>query len=173
MLAVAAVVHLGSLWLLPRLIMQRAMAKVAGDRPPAAVLAPPTDHRQRRIVMPSPDLAYAVCVWDVSRQPLRVRADPKLGDRYWSIALYAANSDNFFVLNDRQAQGMPVQLILLGPDQEIDLVPPQQAVIVRAPSRQGLLLMRVLIGEPQRDQQAADAARRSLSCEYLPAPTRP
>ena len=32
---------------------------------------------------------------------------------YWSIALYGANSDNFFVLNDGKANGAPVDLWLV------------------------------------------------------------
>ena len=73
-----------------------------------------TDHTARRVVMPSPDLLYATCRMDLSQGPLRIQADPKT-PRYWSIALYASNSDNFFVLNDRQANGQPVDLWLVGP----------------------------------------------------------
>ena len=46
-----------------------------------------------------------------------IRADPKTRS-YWSIALYAANSDNFFVVNDRQAGGRPVDLVLVGPTRD-------------------------------------------------------
>jgi uncharacterized membrane protein len=171
LVAVAALTQLAALWLLPRLIMDRAMAAVQGPAPPAPALPPLTDHTQRRIVMPSPDLAYATCAWDLSRGPLHVRADLG-GLRYGSIALYARTSDNFFVLNDRQAAGRPVELLLLGPGAREDPSRLPAATRVRAPTTRGLLLMRVLIGDPATDTAAAEAARRSLRCDPLPAAGR-
>lgn len=166
MVAVAAVTHLAALWLLPRVIMDGAMRRLQGPVPPAPVFSPPTDHRQRAIVMPSPDLAYAVCVWDVSRTALRIRAEPRT-KRYWSLALYAAHSDNFFVLNDREAGHGPVELLLVGPEAPAIHPLPPGARLVRSPSSRGLLLMRVLIGDPATEMAVADTARRTLRCESV------
>jgi uncharacterized membrane protein len=167
LVAIAAGTHLLSVWALPRLIMQRAMAALAGDRPPTPVLSPPTDHTQRQIVMPSPDLRYAVCVWNVAERPLRVRA--VLGGlRYGSIALYASNSDNFFVVNDRQTAAAPIDLVLVGPRAYGAMAAlPTGARTVTAPSTRGLLLMRVLVGEPDLDRPAVEAALASMRCEPL------
>lgn len=170
MMAVAASVNLLALWLLPQLIMQRAMAAIAGPQPPAAVLSPMTDHRQRRIVMPSPDLAYAVCVWDLSQRPLRVRAHPVQARHYWSLALYDSHSDNFHVLNDRQAHGHPVDWLLVGP---VTPAPGDEAAgaqVIRTPSDKGLLLMRVLVADRLTEAAAAQAARQTLRCESLAIP---
>lgn len=165
--AVAAATHLLTIWALPRVIMQRAMASVAGERPPAPMLSARTDHLQRRIVMPSPDLLYAVCVWDVSKRPLHIRAELS-SLHYGSVALYAANSDNFFVVNDRELGGAALDLVLAGPqaDGATAALPPG-ARLVEAPSPRGLLLMRVLVGDPAADATVAEAARRSLRCETL------
>jgi uncharacterized membrane protein len=185
LVAVAVAVHLTALWALPRLIMGRVMS-AAAPAPQASnrvVLPPPTDHLQRRVVMPSPDLLYALCTFDVSTQPMRIRADPKT-PHYWSIALYAANSDNFFVINDRQAAGLPVDIILSGPSAypTPSAKPPPGASLppslpasaqqtgaqtVHAPSTQGLLLMRVLVTDDARERDIVEAARRSLQCEPL------
>ena len=166
-LAVALVcaVHAVALWLVPRAIMQRVLSSVpeAGDRARGAYFPPMTDASQRRIVMPSPDLLYATCVFDLSSRPLRVRADPKTRG-YWSIALYAANSDNFFVINDRQAQGRPVDLLLVGSDRGA-VTAPDGALVVRAPGARGMLLMRVLTGDYATEKAEVEAARRTLSCE--------
>ena len=72
----------------------------------------PVTASSRDIVLPSPDLLYSVCVFDVSQGPVRVTANPQLKS-YWSVALYAANSDNFFVINDRKAGDKPVDLWLV------------------------------------------------------------
>jgi uncharacterized membrane protein len=107
----AALAHGLTVRALPRLAMQRVLDAERPGRIEAGVFLPPmTDHHSRRIVMPSPDLLYASCTFDVSTKALRIRAAPD-APGYWSIAPYAANSDNFFVLNDRQAAGGGTQLV--------------------------------------------------------------
>lgn len=172
LLAVAVLTHALAVWALPRLIMNRVLSRVTAEaQTPGAVFFPPlTDHLQRRVVMPSPDLLYAGCAFDVSQRPLRIRADPK-SPQYWSIALYASNSDNFFVINDRQAAGAPVDLVLrTDSSTRPDAATAAGAREVIAPSSTGLLLMRVLVTDYEREKDTVEAARRSLRCEPLGAP---
>lgn len=164
LMALAVAVHLLAVWAAPRLIMQRVMSQLALPAGEQAVLPPMTDHLQRRIVMPSPDLLYALCPIDLSTGPMRVRADPQTAGGYWSIALYADNSDNVFVLNDRAAAGHPVDLLLQAPGTPAMAAPPGLQV-VNLTSPRGLLLMRVLVGDRQRDLVTAEVARRSLRCQ--------
>ncbi|RPH44007.1 MAG: DUF1254 domain-containing protein [Burkholderiales bacterium] len=170
-LAVAAVVHGLAIWAAPRLIMGRVLAGIGttggGGGSGGVFLPPMTDASQRRIVMPSPDLLYAVCPFDVARTPLRIRADPK-APGYWSIALYSASSDNFFVINDRQAGGRPVDLVLAGPS-AYPTAPavPDGATLVAAPSARGMLLMRVLVADYAAQRDQLEAARATLRCEPL------
>ena len=166
-LLVAAAVHLLAVWALPRVIMWRLSATAAPQEKAAVYLPPMTDHTQRRIVMPSPDLLYATCALDVSERPLRIRADLRTPG-YSSIALYASNSDNYFVLNDRQAAGVPVDLVLIGPRAyaQAPVIPPG-ARAVTAPSPKGLLLMRVLVADYASQKEVVEAARRTLRCDPL------
>jgi uncharacterized membrane protein len=169
-LAIAALVHLAALWALPRLIMARVLAGVQAeaDAGSGVMLPPPADHRQRRIVLPSPDLLYALCRYDVGARPLRVRAEPRTG-QYWSIALYAANADNYFVLNDGDAAGRAPDLLIVGPDAgPVNAAP--TAAAVRSPSARGLVLMRLLAAGGDEATTAAalaaaEVARRTLRCE--------
>ena len=165
--AVTLLTHLAVVWAIPPVIMAVLSASAPAEgRGPGVVYFPPmTDHTQRRVVMPSPDLLYATCAFDVRRQPLRIQADPKLPG-YWSIALYASNSDNFFVLNDRQAAGAPVDLVLVAPGSAPAGLPPG-AKVVTAASGRGLLLMRVLVGDYAGEREAVEAARRTLRCTPL------
>lgn len=161
--------HLAVVWATPRVIMAMlARNAPAETRTPGSVHLPPmTDHTQRRVVLPSPDLLYATCAFDLSKGPWRIRADPK-APHYWSIALYAANSDNFFVVNDRQAAGAPVDLILTGPGRAgADAQPAARQMRVHAPSDRGLLLMRLLVGDYASEAPVLEAARRTLRCEPL------
>ena len=110
--------HAMVLWGVPRLAMARLDNGLAAlpRSTQGTVLPAVTDHHQRLIVMPSPDLLYALCRIDLRQGPLRVQADPRW-PHYWSLALYADNSDNLLVWNDRQAAGRPVDWLLTGPGQ--------------------------------------------------------
>lgn len=168
LVGLALVTHMLVVWAIPYGIMAALSAAAPAEgRGPGLVYFPPmTDHTQRRVVLPSPDLLYATCAFDVRQQALRIQADPKLAG-YWSIALYAANSDNFFVLNDRQAAGAPVDIVLVAPGAAIPPALPDGARVVTATSGRGLLLMRVLVGNYAAEREAVEAARRTLRCTAL------
>ena len=159
-------IHLLTIWAAPRLIMQVVMngsrAQALNMQNRAAFSAPITA-ASRDVVMPSPDLLYSMCVFDLSKGPVRVTANPQLKS-YWSIALYAANSDNFFVVNDRHADDAPVDLWLVAPDAK-SVTAPAGSKVVASPSTQGFLLMRVLTGNYAAEKAVVDPARRSLRCE--------
>lgn len=185
-LTVAVLAHLLTVWALPRLIMREAMTRIGEETSlqaraqaraqgaPSAVtgvyLPPPTDHTQRRIVMPSPDLLYATCALDLGAGPQRITAQVE-HPRYWSVALYGANSDNFFVVNDRKTT-KPGQLDLWvvapGTDRAT-LAAPAGSTVVEAPSAKTLLLMRLLVSDDPADLASAQRARTSLRC--LPVAT--
>jgi uncharacterized membrane protein len=167
-LAVTAVLaHLLAVWAAPRVIMQVLMQGPAAQKMnmhnqaafPEAVTA-----KSRSVVMPSPDMLYSVCAYDLREGPVRVRAEPKLAN-YWSVALYAANSDNYFVRNDRQAQGRPVDLWLVPPGGDPKQnPPPPSAEVVVSPSSTGFLLMRVLTTDYPLEKAVVEPARRTLQC---------
>ena len=166
-LALASAVHLLAVWAVPRVIMGRVLSAAQPEKTTGVFLPPMTDASARRIVMPSPDLLYATCAFDVGTRPLRIRADPK-SPRYWSIALYADNSDNFFVINDREAAGKPIDIVLIGP-KAYPQAPalPAGASVIDAPSARGLLLMRVLVADYAAEKSVVEAARSTLRCEAL------
>ncbi len=166
-LLVAALTHALALWALPKVIMggaMRSLSAATGGANPG--LPPMTDHTQRRIVMPSPDLLYGTCVWDVSQRPLQVHARLD-GVPYASVALYGANSDNFLAVSGRQHGGESVSLWIIGPStpEAGRPRPPAGARVVQAPSDKGLLLMRVLVGDVRADLPRAEALRRTLRCD--------
>lgn len=170
LLTTAILAHLLTVWAVPRLIMHVLMnGRIAQsmDMHNKAAFPPPVTAQSRTVVMPSPDLLYTVCAFDVSQGPVRVKAHPKLAN-YWSIALYASNSDNFFVLNDRQVQTAAVDLWLVSRDAQAKApATPQGAQVVVSPTHKGFLLMRVLTGNYESEKETVEAARRTLSCEKV------
>ena len=171
-------VHALTVWALPRLIMDRIITLGGGDaqaqsgsRASSGVyLPPPTDHTQRRIVMPSPDLLYATCALDLGAGPQRITAQVE-HPRYWSVAIYGGNSDNFFVVNDRKtAEPGRLDLWVVAPGADrATLAVPAGSTVVEAPTAKNLLLMRLLVTDDPADLASAQRARSSLRC--LPAPT--
>lgn len=169
-LIVTVLTHVLTVWAIPRVIMDRIIAIGTNDttmeRSNGVSLPRPTDHSQRRIVMPSPDLLYATCFFDVSAQSLRVTFASDY-PRYWSIALYASTSDNFFVVNDRGAVngGVDLQIVGSGIDAKRKAVLARKSTVIVAPTNRGMLLMRLLVNDDPAVLAAAEAARRQLRCE--------
>lgn len=166
-LGVLLIAHALTVWALPRVIMWRVMTVASTETNAAGTfLPPPTDHNARRIVMPSPDLLYATCSLALQNGPARVSFDGRYA-RYWSIALYAANSDNFFVVGDRTHADQPVQLLVSRPGQStaqtVSTAPTTERQIT-APTDRVLLLMRLLVNDDPAVLAAAERARRSLRC---------
>jgi uncharacterized membrane protein len=168
-LVIAILVHVLSVWAVPRVIMSKVFEGVpAASDTNRAFYPPMTSAESRSIVMPSPDLLYAICTYDLAGGPVRVTANPGL-DSYWSVALYSAASDNWYVINDRQAGGRPVDIVVA----ERGMVRSASAAstsakVLEAPSQKGLVLMRVLAGDYANDSARYEAARRTFSCTQGP-----
>lgn len=167
LLAVALTFHVATVWSLPRLIMNRLMHRIDSRVAQSAgreLFPEATTATSRDVVMPSPDMLYSVCTFDLTAGPVRIKTRPQLKS-YWSIALYAANSDNFLVVSDRLVGEAPVDLWLVSDTQVNQDVPPG-ARVVMSPSNKGLLLMRVLTGNYAAEAPYLEPARRTLKCDH-------
>lgn len=158
--ALAALVHFAFVWATPRVLMRVAMDRLSAQAGSNVALYPPrADAESRAIVRPSPDLLYASCVFDLSEGPIRIAAD--VADGYWSLSLYAANTDNFFVVNDRSAESGRVEIVLVPAGDAA--AAPEGVRVVESPSDRGIALVRTLIDRDER-QPELDAVRRSFRC---------
>jgi len=162
-LVLAACLHVLIVWLLPHAItfaFVRGVTKQIGYN---AVFAPPLPtHESRSVVAPSPDLLYAVCVFDVSAGPVRIAARRPQG--YWSLSLYDGNSDNFFRTNDSEIKDDAVELILTrGPVDAATRVKYPSATYVQTPRATGVMLSRILVLDPANMQSERDA-QSSVRC---------
>lgn len=154
-----AIGHLAVVAVYPRRAMSMAMDRISQEG--AAVNQWRHGQRatgqSRRIVRPSPDLANSSCVFDLATGPVRVTAAP--WDGYMSVSVYSANSDNIFVVNDRNApQGVDMIIYLRGTSR-----PSGAELVVESPSRKGIVLQRRLAPTTERFVAAA-AARATDVC---------
>jgi uncharacterized membrane protein len=161
-LVTAAVVHLAMILSAPNLLMAVAFERLSaeGAMVNQMIYPPRTTEASRAIVRPSPDLAYASCAFDLSKGPVRVKA-AKASD-YMSVSVYAANSDNIFAINDRQAPD-GVDLVIVGKGQ---VAPTGTAIVVQSPTLHGIVLERRLAPSAEAFA-AADIARKKGVCTPL------
>jgi uncharacterized membrane protein len=112
----------------------------------------------RQIVRPSPDFAYSACPFDLRDGPVVITATP--WNAYWSLSLYAANSDNFFVIDDREARhGAEITLVRRGRAH-----PEGAPMVVESPSERGIALIRRLAPTPDAYNAAKNVAVEDV-CE--------
>jgi len=144
-LAIAAFVcagvaaHFITLAIIPRRLMKKIMSRlpvntIRRERRP--------DSKSRAVVQPSPDLVYTNVCYDVSKTPILFTA-PVPSDCYWSVSIFQENSDNFFVVNDRQIKSNTFQLMLVKRGQKVNA--PGNALVVISPTDTGILLVRHLV----------------------------
>lgn len=164
-LVIAGVVHAGVVLAAPGFIMAKAMDRLSlnGSRVNVWTHAKRASPTQQPIVRASPDLAYSSCVWDLSGGPVRITA-PRW-DGYFSLSMFNANTDNFFVANDRNTRG-PVDVLLATRSQTKGLTAPAGSKVVVSPSVEGVALLRYLAPSPEEFARA-DAIRSRAVCEEI------
>ena len=110
---------------------------------------------------PSPDLLYSKCVYDVSGAPLRI-ATPIPPEDYWSMSVYAANSDLVGVISDRELGEHPLEVVLALEEQAV----PEGVRVMRVPMARGAALFRTLVPD-SASLAEKDAVRRLGRCAPL------
>ena len=155
--------HVGTILAAPRVIMHRAMDLMSnrGQAINRFEFGPRTTQNARRVVRPSPDLAYSGCVYDLSGGPVLVSAAPTPGGGYVSLSVFDARTDNIAVFDtDQFPQG--IRFVLARAGQAV----PAGERVVRTNYDRGVILDRRLA--PSAEAFAlADKARRSDRCAPL------
>jgi uncharacterized membrane protein len=80
---------------------------------------------------------------------------------YWSLSFFASNTDNFFVINDREVKAKRLDILLVGPG-----TPDKShgnAQVVTSPSNRGVALIRILITDENRIEELTKIQRQA-SC---------
>ena len=124
------------------------------------VISPIANDTSREVVRPSPDLLYAICVYNLSDGPLLIEAP--VPERYWSMQFYQMNTDNFAgITNQREEHsriGTRVAVTLIGAEQDPD---DYAGEVIQSPTDRGVMLLRAsAIG----DSSASIAALAGSRC---------
>lgn len=160
-LAIAVATHFAIIHATPRVLMGVAIERLGAGGANLWRFADRVTPLSRAIVRPSPDFAYSACVYDLSQGPLTMRV--ARWDAYWSLSLYGDNSDNYFVVDDREARnGVEITLVRRG-----HRPPDGAARVIESPSSRGIALIRRL-APTLDDYNAARAVSQGDACG-LPA----
>ena len=153
--ALAILVHVITLTVLPYAIMNATMAKYETN---VLVTTGQATSDSRTVVRPSPDLYNSRTAYDLSKGPIKFTAKVP-ADNYWSVSFYANNTDNFFVINDRQVKSNPLQILLV--TQGMKYSNPYDAQVVISPTTKGIMLIRQLVPGPDKLSEVADVAKQA------------
>jgi uncharacterized membrane protein len=142
-LAAAVVTHFAIIHQTPRALMGVAFSRLSAGGVNNLRVGDRVTPMSRTIVRPSPDFAYSACAYDLSHGPLTINVAPWRA--YWSLSLYAANSDNYFVIDDREAHnGAAIMLVRRGQAND-----DATGRVVESPSARGIALIRRLAPTPE------------------------
>jgi len=159
----AVIVHIAVVSYVPYKAMDIVMNQKFKDLPRNTMIpSPPTSADSRNVVRPSPDILYSICMYDVSKKPLLFSC--VLPDGYWSASFYADNTDNFFVINDRQAKSKTVKILLVG--KSMPAPEAGDAIVVKAQSDKGLALIRVIVPE-QKSLPGLIELQKQTTCSQV------
>ncbi|MFD0849816.1 DUF1254 domain-containing protein [Sphingosinicella xenopeptidilytica] len=150
---VAVGTYAATLWATPYGIMAKAMDKLGADGINVMRHQGLPTAENRWIVRPSPDLAYSVCVFDLAEGRVAIDAfvPPQ---RYWSLSVFDANTDNIFSVNDRAVKGGRYALMLSKGGTNGSLA---------VPGGKGIALIRILVTDA-KDLASIDTLRRRSTC---------
>ncbi|MCP5432865.1 MAG: DUF1254 domain-containing protein [Alphaproteobacteria bacterium] len=120
------------------------------------------ERRNMKSKVPSsnPDVLFVSCIYNLAKGPLRIYG--QTSPHYWSLSLYAHNTDNYFVANDRELAGDRFDYLLVAED-----APPVQGddtAIIRSPTSTGVVLMRYFVPTDADVPEISERIRQS-GCE--------
>jgi len=106
----------------------------------------------------NPDSIISSMAYDLSEGPVAISG--QIWPRYWSLSLYQQNSDNFFVINDRELSDPSFHFILALPGQKTDQY---EGTPILSPTSKGIMLIRRFAAD-ESDMPGIIANQAALQC---------
>ena len=149
--------HVATLHALPTLIMAKAIRTLQENGSPtnAFLMAPRMTPQTQTVVRPSPDLAYSICLFDVSDGPVLVQA--ARWPLYASMSVYDARTDNVAALSVQTGSGEANSIVITYKNH--DAPPDEGAFRVAMDHPKGVVLIRRLAPTAELYAAAAAAAK--------------
>lgn len=143
----AGIVHIVATFATPELLRPHAYDQIAEHLPAnSLVVFGQPEPGSQLVPYQEPDMGFAICHYDVGSGP--VSAQVVLPGSGWTLALYAPNGDNFYVLPGRDQRITTLNALLVPAGDEAALPPviqrPRAAAptYIQVPEETGLLIVR-------------------------------
>jgi uncharacterized membrane protein len=136
------------------------------------ILLPAASPGNQVIPMMAPDMRYAICRFDLSTGPVRLRAG--VPNDLWMIALYTPESDNFYTVQGADMRRAQIDLIIAKEEQDVaeaGVDAPEEAdevVVVKSPVERGVAVIRAPLSGQSRAAGVEAALRESYCGLHVP-----
>lgn len=174
-LVLGGIVHLGAVLAIPALTRPNADERLATLAPRHVMTPLPTpEPGSTSLPHRDPAAVVAVCRYDLSAGPLRLRATP--GDAFMSFAFYTPSGGVFYAMTDRSALRGVIDLLVVTQQQLERLEEgdpedePVRELRLVSPGPAGFVTVRALALEPGL-QPEAEARVRAATCATEPLDT--
>lgn len=174
-LVLAGLIHIGAVLLLPMVAPRNANARLIGLGPVNTMIQLPTAEPGKQVMpMMAPDVRYALCRYDLSAGPVRLKAP--IGDELWMIALYTPEGSNFYAVAGGDLKRDEVDLIIATGDQtvmeaSVDApVDAERVLVVNSPVTEGVALIRAPLAGPSGAGRAERGLKRAYCGPHAPTP---
>ena len=136
-----------------------AIAKYRSGKPLNTVIrAPKTDAKFRRVILPNPDFIYDACFYDATKNDILITGELADSTQYASLAFYGNNLQPYYVRSNQIGLKQHFKIRLSSVNRvRSDII---------SPTKQGAILLRVLVTDSAKMQQAL-AIQKSLQIEEL------
>jgi len=74
-------------------------------------------------------------------------------DNYWSISLFAWNTDNFYVVNDRTARSKEFDLVIVRSDSRYRKSGSEE--VIASPTDKGVIIVRMIVTDRNDEEELA------------------
>lgn len=174
-LVLSALVHIGAVLSLPYLSEQDAFSRLrptlASER--SVLVAGTGPGAETWLPRPDGATAVAACAYDLSEGPIRIATST--ASMFESLSFHSRGSGVYFAVTDRAASRGTLDLVVMTRRQldealaREDAEAPSRDVRIVSPSREGLVIIRVLAAFPSQRPQAEELAK-AVSCTTEPDP---
>lgn len=149
-LVLGAILHIGAMVAIPNLVTNRLLSTVfstsgnwRSEKVNRLFHAPIRTAGTDKVPIDNPDILTSFGFYDVSRQPVRIHCEVPAVINYWSLSLYGWNTDNYYVINNKQVKGTALDLIVIRKGQKYNPLPGE--IVVTSPGRKGVVLVRIIV----------------------------
>lgn len=176
-LALAGLIHIVAVLMLPSLAPRNAQARLAELGPANTMIGiPPASPGRQILPMMAPDIRYAFCRFDLTGGPVTLKAVAP--DGHWLIGLYTPEGENFYSVVGADMKRQRIELVITSPEQTVEEAGvdapegSEDIIVVNAPVSEGIALIRAPLAWPSQASYA-ERALKATSCSPYVRPSPP